>query len=110
MPTVPVRRHKNGTPATLWNPITMDADDIQCCDALVSHVCRVLILEQTSIADEKRVENRESFYGIKSPGAEFKADPPFRNVMNSGIKSDIKYFSTHTKYKLFWELLVLFII
>ena len=82
MPTVPVRRHKNGTPATLWNPITMDADDIQCCDALVSHVCRVLILEQTSIADEKRVENRESFYGIKSPGAEFKADPPFRNVLN----------------------------
>ena len=63
----------------------MDADDIQCCDALVSHVCRVLILEQTSIADEKRVENRESFCGIKSPGAEFKADPPFRNVLNSGI-------------------------
>ena len=51
----------------------MDADDIQCCDALVSHVCRVLILEQTSIADEKRVENRESFCGIKSPGAEFKS-------------------------------------
>ena len=67
-------RHKNGsTPVTLWNLITMDADDIQCCDALVSHVCRVLILEQTSIADAKRVENRESFCGIKSPGAEFKS-------------------------------------